>query len=102
MTTVQHANLGGVYRGICKSNRDPEQRLRIKVAVPQLMGGTELGDWAEACLPPGWSAGLVKDHGTPDGVLKHALQRKVPVPGQTVWVMFEGGDIDHPVWMGVA
>lgn len=32
---------------------------------------------------------------------EHTLHRKVPRVGQNVWVMFEAGDPEFPVWMGV-
>lgn len=32
---------------------------------------------------------------------EHSPHRKVPRVGQTIWVMFEAGDPEHPVWMGV-
>ena len=32
---------------------------------------------------------------------EHTLHRKVPNLKQGVWVMFEGGDPNFPIWMGV-
>lgn len=32
---------------------------------------------------------------------EHTPHRLVPAVGQKVWVMFEGGDPNYPVWMGV-
>jgi len=34
----------------------------------------------------------------PGGHVQHQLAPKV---GEGVWVMFEGGDVNHPVWLGV-
>ena len=33
--------------------------------------------------------------------LEHTLHRELPSINQGVWVMFEGGDPNFPVWMGV-
>jgi len=32
---------------------------------------------------------------------EHTFHRTVPQPGQKIWVMFEAGDPDYPVWIGV-
>lgn len=32
---------------------------------------------------------------------EHTPHRLIPAKGSTVWVMFEGGDPEYPVWMGV-
>jgi hypothetical protein len=32
---------------------------------------------------------------------EHTFHRTVPQPGQKVWVMFEAGDPEYPVWIGV-
>jgi hypothetical protein len=69
----------GLYRGTVVINVDPLQLSRVLVQVPAV-SELELY-WAQACLPPGVST--------------------VPDVGQQVWVMFEGGDPQLPVWMGV-
>ena len=71
--------LSGVYRGVVLSNVDPHARLRLLVDVPQI-GVDSL--WAAACLPLGANS--------------------VPQIGDTVWVSFESGNADYPVWLGVA
>lgn len=76
----QHA---GIYRAIVVDNEDPEQRMRLRVRVPGVTGDAVVG-WVWPCLPPVDRSTL-----TP------------PTPGSGVWVMFEGGDPDFPVWMGV-
>jgi hypothetical protein len=32
---------------------------------------------------------------------EHTFHRTVPQPGQKIWVMFEAGDPEYPVWIGV-
>lgn len=90
----------GLYRGTVTTNADPEGRLRLKARVPQLLGEHET-TWALPCVPPGWTDGLAQDHADPDGTHTHTLRQRTPRPGQGVWIMFEAGDIQKPVWMGV-
>lgn len=106
----------GLYRAVCVSNVDPTGKNRIRIKVPVLFGDEDAG-WALPCVPPGWP-GLVKDHdaitggehsqysgsgththGT-DEISAHELTKTKPAPGSPVWVMFEGGDPEYPVWMG--
>jgi hypothetical protein len=54
----------------------------------------------------GNSLQLTHEHEELDDILEtndteHTLHRKVPNLEQGVWVMFEGGDPNFPVWMGV-
>ena len=67
----------GKYRATVVNDVDPEQLLRVQVNVPEV--GVE-GLWALPCLPPGY--------------------RAVPPTGAGVWVEFEGGDPDLPIWTG--
>jgi hypothetical protein len=41
--------------------------------------------------------------GTEEGLVaaEHTYHRHVPAVGQSVWLMFVGGDPNFPVWMGV-
>lgn len=71
----------GVYRGTVYSNRDPANQGRLKLQIPQLLASTPT-EWA-------WP------------VTGEIVQNKLPEVGQGVWVMFEGGNIDFPVWLGV-
>lgn len=77
------SEFNAMYRGICVTDNDPEGLLRIKAIVPQLFGNSDTQtDWAWPSIPPG--AGV-----TP------------PAPGTGVWISFEGGDPEHPIWAGV-
>lgn len=74
----------GKYRGMVLNNIDPEQRGRLLVQVPDVLGiGTS--SWAMPCVP---MAGI--QMGT----------YFVPLIGGGVWVEFEAGDPDHPIWTG--
>jgi hypothetical protein len=73
----------GLFRGTCVNNVDPMQMGRIQVLVPSI--GLPPSSWAMPCLPV---------TGTQTGVFA------VPPIGAGVWVQFEGGDPDYPVWVG--
>ena len=40
----------GIYMGICVDNDDPDEKQRIKLIVPQVLG-QETTHWADPCLP---------------------------------------------------
>jgi uncharacterized protein involved in type VI secretion and phage assembly len=75
----------GKFRGVVNDNDDPDKRGRVKVKVPALLGD-QTTDWALPSFPcggladTGWFA--------------------VPQVGAQVWVEFEGGDINYPIWTG--
>lgn len=74
----------GKYRGKVENNLDPQQQGRVQVSVPAVLGEGSLS-WAMPCAPYGGS-----------GVGLFA----VPPVGANVWVEFEGGDPDYPIWSG--
>jgi uncharacterized protein involved in type VI secretion and phage assembly len=74
----------GKYRGTVANNIDPMQQGRIQVNVPAVLGGGQLS-WAMPCTPyAGSGVGFFT----------------VPPTGANVWVEFEGGDPDYPIWSG--
>ena len=73
-------NYYGIYRGSVLAGNDPMNKGRLQVFVQSVISG---GTWAEACQPYGSTSNL-------------------PPIGTTVWVMFEEGDPNYPVWMGCA
>ena len=77
----------GKYRGTVVQNVDPEFRGRIMCIVPDVLGPVPSG-WCEACAP------LAGPTGPPMGVYM------VPVIGAGVWVEFEQGDPNKPIWSG--
>jgi type VI secretion system (T6SS) baseplate-like injector VgrG len=74
----------GKYRGLVIENIDPEQIGRVLVQVPDVLGETP-SSWAMPCVP---AAGIQS------GCFI------VPPIGSQVWVEFEQGDPDYPIWTG--
>jgi len=74
----------GKYRGMVIENIDPQQIGRVMVQVPDVLGETP-STWALPCVP---AAGIQA------GVFV------VPPIGSQVWVEFEQGDPDYPIWTG--
>lgn len=77
----------GKYRGTVINNIDPELRGRLMVSVPDVLTLIP-STWAEACTP------LAGPTGPPMGVYL------VPPIGAGVWVEFEHGDPNRPIWVG--
>lgn len=77
----------GKYRGTVLNNVDPEQRGRLTLSVPDVLGAVP-SSWAEPCVP------LAGPTGPPMGVYL------VPPIGAGVWVEFEHGDPSYPIWAG--
>jgi len=77
----------GKYRGTVINNIDPMMVGRLMVQVPDVLGLVPVS-WAEPCVP------LAGPTGPPMGVYM------VPPIGAGVWVEFEQGDPDHPIWVG--
>ena len=74
----------GKHRGTVVNNIDPYQIGRIQVAVPDV-SLAPLATWAMPCFP---MAG------------KQMGAQMIPQPGSGVWVEFEQGDINFPIWTG--
>ena len=81
------AKFYGKHRGVVLNNRDPLQKGRLLVEVPDVLGPTASA-WAEPCVP------LAGPSASPMGVYM------VPSIGTQVWVEFERGDPDFPIWVG--
>lgn len=74
----------GKYRGTVVNNIDPMQIGRIQVMVPDV-SNVMLSSWAMPCTPvAGINMGLFT----------------LPLIGGGVWVEFEQGDPDYPIWVG--
>ncbi len=77
----------GKYRGTVINNIDPEQRARLLISIPDVLGPVP-STWAEPCVP------LAGPTGPPMG------SYFVPPIGAGVWVEFEQGDVNYPIWVG--
>ncbi len=74
----------GKYRGIVTDNQDPLMQGRIKARVPDIFGDRDSG-WALPALPyAGNQVGLFL----------------IPPLNANVWIEFEGGSPEYPIWTG--
>lgn len=74
----------GKYRGLVLNNIDPLQKGRLLVQVPDVLA-LSTSSWAMPCVPIA---------GPQMGVYV------IPIIGSGVWVEFEGGNPDYPIWTG--
>lgn len=74
----------GKYRGTVANNVDPLQLGRLQIEVPSVLGDSRLS-WAMPCVPYAGS-----------GVGFFML----PPVDAHIWVEFEKGDPDFPIWAG--
>jgi len=75
----------GKYRGVVTDNQDPLGLGRLRAKVPDVMGEHDESGWALPCVP---FAG--KDMGF----------FAMPDIDAGVWMEFEQGDPDYPIWSG--
>ncbi len=74
----------GKYRATVVNNVDPKQMGRLQVQLPDVLGITP-SSWAMPSTPlAGQQTGLFA----------------IPPVGSGVWVEFEQGDPNHPIWSG--
>ena len=76
----------GKYRGKVVDNDDPEQLGRLKLKVPSVLGTEVVTGWAMPCVPSGGG----ENHGF----------LFIPEVEAGVWVEFEEGDLELPIWVG--
>jgi len=73
----------GKFRGVVKNNKDSLGRGRLLVVVPQVLENNEV--WAMPCVPyAGKERGFFA----------------MPDVGTGVWVEFEAGNPNFPIWVG--
>ncbi len=84
MTDGESRKYYGKYRGVVTDNSDPLQLGRVQVRVQDVLRDNESG-WAMPSVPyAGKNVGLFL----------------IPPKDALVWVEFEGGDPDYPIWTG--
>ncbi|MCC3766035.1 phage baseplate assembly protein V [Streptomyces sp. UNOC14_S4] len=66
----------GIFLGVVSHSKDPAQRHRIRVKIPQLAGDSPQ-PWASPAFPGS----------------------RLPAVGEEVWVFFAGGDPHCPVYL---
>ncbi len=76
----------GKYRAFVVENDDPEQLGRLKLKVPSVLGEEVVTGWAMPCVPYGG----MTDRGF----------FFIPEIDAGVWVEFEEGDLEFPIWVG--
>lgn len=79
MTSVKKYT--GKYRGIVVNNADPEQKQRLQLKIPDVTGAA-VSTWVQSA------------NSNPRCFF-------VPSKRSCVWVEFEDGDSDYPIWTGV-
>jgi len=98
----------GLWRGYIVANDDSEtsnpHRGRVKVNIPEIYGANvteEALPWAWPCLPLfGGGPSEVTPEGSDDAEVYSQTLFGIPPIGATVWIMFEQGDIQSPIYMG--
>jgi len=81
------ARLPYVYRGTVIDNKDPKKLGRVRLVVHAALGNQVTTDWA---WPASMSLGGIPNEGS----------LMVPNKNATVFVMFENGDANKPVYFG--
>ncbi|WP_372742509.1 phage baseplate assembly protein V [Neptunomonas sp.] len=74
----------GKYRGVVLNNIDPMQQGRLQIQVPDVAG----------LVPTSWAMPCVPLAGIQNGMVA------LPIIGSGVWVEFEQGNPDYPIWVG--
>ena len=81
------AKLYGLYRAVVRNQIDPTLKGRLEVEIPEVLDVGVLS-WAQPCLS------------VADARAINEGNFALPPVGAPVWVMFEGGDPERPIWIG--
>lgn len=74
----------GKYRAQVVDTNDPQKRGRIRVLCPKVIGEGK-SNWCNPCIPVAYDFGG---------------DFAVPKVGETVWIEFEAGDVNKPIYVG--
>lgn len=74
----------GKYRAKVQNTNDPSKRGRIRVLCPKVLNDA-VSNWCEPCVPVAYDSGG---------------DFAIPKVGETVWVEFEEGDVNKPIYTG--
>ena len=85
-------NLNFIYRGKVVSNKDPKSICRIKVRVPSVHGSSSDDGISDNALPYAMPCTMWASY--------DAGTFLVPEVGSTVFVFFEGGESNKPIYIG--
>ena len=75
----------GIYQGVVTNIKDPENRGRLKVKCPDVLGGNTESAWCDPMIQ------VAYDNGG---------DFCIPAKDEAVWLMFIAGDANRPVWLG--
>lgn len=84
MTETGGEKFYGKYRGMVLNNIDPTQQGRLQVQVPDVAN----------LIPTSWAMPCVPIAGIQNGMFA------LPIIGSGVWVEFEQGNPEYPIWVG--
>lgn len=81
---MKDESLVGKFRAQVVDVNDPNRQGRIKVSCPRVLGSS-VSAWCLPCIP---------------NALDDVGDYFLPKVGESVWVEFEEGDINKPIWTG--
>ena len=83
-----------IYPAQVVDNKDPEDRWRLKLKVPDILDDKELSEWAEPSLP---TAGMDSSASSSTTAGKYGSFFP-PKVGDHIWVEFRMGDLKNPIY----